>query len=49
MLRFHVVTIGCALLVVVGIALEIVLKFSEDYDGVWMLSRIPWSHADPVH
>jgi hypothetical protein len=45
MLRFGVVTIGCALLVAVGIALEVVLKISENKNGVSMPSQIPWSYS----
>jgi hypothetical protein len=48
MLRFPVVTVGCALLVAVGIALEIALKISEDNDGVSMSSLIPPSHNDLI-
>jgi hypothetical protein len=44
MLRFRVVTVGCALLVTVGIALEVVLKISEDDNGGPMSSLgFPWA------
>jgi hypothetical protein len=46
-LRFHVVTVVCALLVAVGIALEVLLKVSDDHNGVSMPYRIPRSYADP--
>jgi hypothetical protein len=44
MLRFRVVTVGCALLVAVGIALEIALKISDDDNGASMPPLgFPWA------
>jgi hypothetical protein len=48
-LRFWAVTLGCVLLMVVGIGLEIALGSSEHNNGVSLPSRIPRSCADPIY
>jgi hypothetical protein len=48
-LRFWVVTLGCALLAGVGIALEVVRQLSAKHNGVSWASWISGSCADSIY
>jgi hypothetical protein len=48
-LQFWVVTLGCALLAGVGIALEVARHLSAKHNGVSWPSRISGSCADPIY